>query len=165
MRTASGTRPRTRARRVLAVMAAATAWLGLSLVAATPGWADPASAVMRDDVVCEDGGVVKAHPPINVTSSVQEDIARWRPTLAVWDGTDWAEYARPQTDPGYAYILPGGLNQGLNPGWRSSTTHGQLLFHPFGGLPPGEYAVFHEVVLEQDGTTFTHWSAQTCSFS
>ena len=146
-------------------MIAATAWLCLSLVSAAPVWADPATVILRDDVGCEAGGVVKAYPPINVTSSVREDIAYWRPTLAVWDGVDWVEYAKPRDHAAYAYILPGGINQGVNGGWRSSTTHGQLIFFPFNGLPAGEYSIYHEVVLQEDGSTFTGWSSQTCVLS
>ena len=143
-------------------MVVTTAWLCLSLVSAAPASADPAAVVLRDDEGCEDGGVVKAHPPFSVTSSVREDIAYWKPTLTVWDGADWVEYAKPRDNAAYAYILPGGINQGLNGGWRSSTTHGQLIFFPFSGLPAGEYMIYHEVVLEVDGSIVAGWSSQKC---
>ncbi len=74
----------------------------------------------------------------------------------------WVEYAKPRDNAAYAYILPGGINQGLNGGWRSSTTHGQLIFFPFSGLPAGEYMIYHEVVLEVDGSIFAGWSSQKC---
>ncbi|MFD1212584.1 hypothetical protein ACFQ36_11105 [Arthrobacter sp. GCM10027362] len=163
MRTMSGTRPHTLTWRIIAAMAAAVGWICLSLVPAAPAMAESAAATLRNDVGCEAGGTVKAYPPVNVTSSAREDIAYWKPTLAVWDGTQWVEYSKPGAYPAYADILPGGINKGVNGGWRSSTTHGQLLFFPFRGLPAGVYAVYHEVVLQEDGTVLTGWSSDTCT--
>jgi hypothetical protein len=152
-------------RRAVTAVATAIAWFCLALVPAAPAQADPVGAVLRDDVGCENGGIVRAYPPINVTSSAREDIAYWAPTLAVWNGSDWEEYRKPNKAPAYAYILPGGINKGYNGGWRSSTTHGQLLNLPFGDLPAGEYAVYHEVKLQEADALLTGWSSQTCSLS
>lgn len=139
--------------------------LGLFLLSVPAATADEDTVLLRDDVGCEvseSQARALAYPPRAVTSSAEEDIAYWRPTLARWDGNDWVQYRVPGDWVAYAYILPGGINQGTNPGWRHMTGHGQLLFFPFPDLPTGEYMVFHEVSLTQSGTAFQGWSSQRC---
>jgi hypothetical protein len=162
MKTAS---PRSRVLRAITAMATVVAWICLALIPAAPAHADPVAVYLRQDVGCENGGIVRAYPPINVTTSARDDIARWRPTLTFWNGSEWQEYRKPRTYPAYAYILPGGINQGQNGGWRHETTHGQIKVWTFSGLPAGEYAVYHEVTLEQAEAYRTGYSAQTCTLS
>ncbi|RNF39576.1 hypothetical protein [Planococcus salinus] len=109
--------------------------------------------------------VVKAFPPNHATawSGFSDDVVYWTPILYRWDGSDYVEWFHSPNAIAYAYVHQTGFYQGINPGWRHSTIHGQLQFHPFYNLPSGTYTVLNLIQWHQNGHEHYEWAPNACT--
>ncbi|MGO1057730.1 hypothetical protein ACTL32_01235 [Planococcus sp. FY231025] len=108
---------------------------------------------------------VKAFPPNHVTAwwGLKDDVVRWTPVLYRQQGDQFIKWQAPQIAPAYAYVHSNGFYQGINPGWRSSTGHGQYLFFAFPGLPSGTYTVLNIIQWDSNGHLHMTWAPNSCA--
>ncbi|MCP2033555.1 hypothetical protein L1279_000538 [Planomicrobium sp. HSC-17F08] len=108
---------------------------------------------------------VKAFPPNHVTAwwGLRDDVVRWTPVLYRWDGTQYIKWRESKVPPAYAYVTPYGLNNGINPGWRNSLTHGQVIFFPFYDLPSGTYTILNVIKWDSNGHVHMEWGPNSCA--
>lgn len=109
--------------------------------------------------------VVKAFPPNHATAwwEREDDVVHWKPVLYQWNGSLFIKVREAKIFPAYAYVTPYGLNQGINPGWRSATTHGQMIFMPFYNLPSGTYSVLNVMKWESNGHVHSVPAPNSCT--